>query len=250
MVKRRRPELRAVAHLRNQEQAAVLGRQVRESRRRRRLTQQRLGELVDLSRSTVGAIERGLGASHTLETWQRIGIALDRPLAISFAPDAIEGPQDAGHLGMQELVLRLGRAAGYAGAFELTVRPSDSRRSIDVCLRDDGRRRLVIIECWNVIGDVGVAARSTSRKVAEAADLAIAIGGGRPHAVSACWVVRATRRNRELISRYPEVFAARFPGSSVDWVQALTAGAEPPKESGLVWCDVRATRVFAWRRPG
>lgn len=250
MVKRRKTELHGAAHLRNQEQAAALGRQVRESRRRRRLTQQQLGALVDLSRSTIGAIERGLGASHTLETWQRLGVALDRPLAISFAPDAFEGPQDAGHLGMQELVLRLGRAAGYGGAFELTVRASDSRRSIDVGLRDDRRRRLVIIECWNTIGDVGAAARSTSRKVAEAEDLAIAIGGEQPHAVSACWVVRATRRNRQLVSRYPEVFAARFPGSSMAWVRALTSGAEPPRAPGLVWCDVRAERIFPWRRPG
>lgn len=250
MVKRRRPELQAAARLRNQQQAAVLGRQVRDSRRRRRLTQEQLGEFVDLSRSTIGSIERGLGASHTLDTWQRLGIALDRPLAISFAADALEGPTDAGHLGIQELILRLGRAAGYTGAFELAVRPSDSRRSVDVCLRDDRRRRLVIMECWNLIGDVGAAARSTSRKVAEAEDLAIAIGDGQPHAVSACWVVRATRRNRELVRRYPEVFASRFPGSSVGWVRALTTGAEPPKEPGLVWCNVHTTRIFPWRRAG
>ncbi len=62
------------------------------------------------------------------------------------------------------------------------------------------------------------------------------------------WVVRAAARNRALVARYPEVFAARFPGSSARWVAALTHGTEPPPEPGLVWCDVGATRLFAWRR--
>jgi hypothetical protein len=62
-------------------------------------------------------------------------------------------------------------------------------------------------------------------------------------------VVRATARNRALLARYPEVFAARFPGSSRQWVNAITTGAEPPAEPGLVWASVDGTRVYAWRRP-
>jgi hypothetical protein len=44
------------------------------------------------------------------------------------------------------------------------------------------------------------------------------------------------------------VFDAKFPGSSLAWVRALTGCADPPAEPGLVWCDVGATRLFAWRR--
>jgi len=98
-----------------------------------------------------------------------------------------------------------------------------------------------------VIGDIDAAARSTSRKVAEAEALAIALGAGWPHRVSGCWVVHDTNRNRELVRRYPEIFAARFPGSSEAWVHA-TAGGDPPTQPGLVWCDRSATRLFAWRR--
>jgi hypothetical protein len=61
-------------------------------------------------------------------------------------------------------------------------------------------------------------------------------------------VVRATARNRALLARYPEVFAARFPGSSARWVRALTTGEAPPGQPGLVWAIVDAARVFAWRR--
>ncbi len=73
------------------------------------------------------------------------------------------------------------------------------------------------------------------------------IGGG-DHTVRGVWIVRATRRNRDLVSRYPAVFAAAFSGSSRAWVAALVQGSEPPAAPGLVWCDIRATRVFEWRR--
>jgi len=73
-------------------------------------------------------------------------------------------------------------------------------------------------------------------------------GTAQPYRVRGCWVVRGTARNRGLVARYPEVFAARFPGSSAAWVRALIAGAEPAEQAGLVWCDVADTRLFAWRR--
>jgi hypothetical protein len=155
---------------------------------------------------------------------------------------------DAGHLQIQNLVLRIGRGAGYRGSFEVRSGPEASRMSSDVGLRDDRRRILVLAECWNVFGDIGSAARSSNRKVAEAEQLAAMFWGEARHRVASVWVVRATRRNRELIARYADVFEARFPGSSVRWVAALTAGADPPDQPGLVWCDVRATRLFAWRR--
>lgn len=248
MPKYRRPELAAEATRRTREQTARLGGRIREARARRRLTQQQLGARVGLSRSAVSAIERGLGGGHTLDTWQRLAVALDIRLNIDLGRDPVEEPIDAGHLRIQELVLRLGRAAGYHGSFELATRPADPARSTDVGLRDDRRRRLTFVECWNTIGDLGAAARSSSRKLAEAEALAVAVGGERPHRVAGCWVVRATARNRDLVRRYPEVFAARFPGSSVGWVRALTLGTRPPAEPGLVWCDVAATRLYAWRR--
>jgi transcriptional regulator with XRE-family HTH domain len=248
MTKRKRQELAAEAHRRNLEQLAALGADVRASRERRHWTQARLAERAGIARSTEGDIERGLGGGHTLDAWQRVALALDRPLRVQLSAESVREPDDAGHLAIQELVLRLGRTAGYLGQFELATRPPEPWRSADVGLRDDGRRRLILVECWNSIGDIGAAARSTSRKVAEAAQLAAALGGERPYEVTACWVIRATRRNRALVSRYPEVFGSRFPGSSSGWVRALATGTGPPDRPGLVWCDLGAIRLFAWRR--
>jgi transcriptional regulator with XRE-family HTH domain len=248
MVKLKRPEIRTEAARRNREQLAGLGAQLRSARARRRTTQAHLGERVGLARSTISAIERGLGGGHTLDAWQRLAVALDLPLKIELGRDPLTVTTDAGHLAIQELVLRLARSAGYARSFELPSRPADPARSTDVGLRDDRRRLMLLVECWNTIGDIGAAARSTSRKLVEAEELATAVGGERPFAVRGVWVVRATARNRALLARYPEIFTARFPGSSRRWAEALTSGAEPPPEPAIVWCDMAATRIFAWRR--
>ncbi|NJD27248.1 MAG: helix-turn-helix domain-containing protein [Chloroflexi bacterium] len=244
-------ELAAEAQRTNMEQLARLGGEVRTSRRRRRLTQQQLADLAGISRSAESRIELGRGGGHTLDTWQRLGLALERPLSVALARDALDEPDDVGHLAMQELVLRLGRARGLTGSFELRTRPAEPWRSTDVGLRDNRRRLLVLFECWNTFGDVGAAARSTNRKIAEAEDFGVVVGGETPYRVASCWVVRATKRNRALVARYPEVFAARFPGSSVGWVRYINGLAdEPPPQQGLVWCDVATTRVFPWRRRG
>ena len=249
MPERKRTQLWAEAARLSQEQLARAGREVLTSRKRRRWTQEQLGERAGMSRATVSLVELGRGGGLTLDAWQRISVALGRPLRIELGRDSREEPADAGHLRIQELLLRLARANGHGRSFELPTRAADPSRSVDVLTRDDRGRRLLIEECWNVIGDVGAAARSTSRKVAEAEALAISVGGDRgAYSVHAVWVVAASRRNRELVARYPELFATRFPGSSRAWVAALTTGAAPPAQPGLVWCDVAGTRLFAWRR--
>jgi hypothetical protein len=201
----------------------------------------------------MGRPDRARGGSGVpAEALFAFSVALDVPLKLEFARDALSEPTDAGHLKIQELMLRLGRQVGCTRTFELPTRPADPALSVDVGWRDDARRFLFLNECWNTFGNINASVRSTRRKIAEAEGLAAALGGdGEPYRVAACWIVRDTRRNRELIARYPEVFASAFPGSSAEWVRALTvAGAPVPAESGLVWSDLHATRLFAWRKPG
>src|SRR3990170_2409647 len=149
MARVRRPELHAEAARRNQEHLARLGGELRASRRRRRLTQARLGDAVGVVQSTVSQMERGRGGSLSVDVWQRTFLALDRRLVLDVSRDPAQEPADAGHLRIQELVLRLGRAAGYLGTFELPTRPADPSRSADVGLRSDRRRWLLLIGGWN-----------------------------------------------------------------------------------------------------
>jgi len=199
-----------------------------------------------MSRHIVGRIERGV-TRLDVDALQRIGIGLNRFLEIRFGRDALEQPADAGHLAMQELVLRLGRANGFTGEFEVPTRPAEPWRSIDVVLARPLRRVMILNECWNTFGDIGAAARASLRKAAELEALATE-RWGEDAQVRVVWIVRATARNRALLARYPEIFASRFPGSSRAWVRALTEGGEPPAEPGLVWCDVAAARLLEWRR--
>jgi transcriptional regulator with XRE-family HTH domain len=219
--------------------SATLGGVVRSERRRKRRTQSQLGERVGLTRSRISEIERGLGAGAPLEAWIALGMALDRPLAVSFTRSvSADAPADAGHLALQELALRLAARHGIRGTFELPSRPSDPARSIDVGLRDDAGRRLILEECWNTIADLGAAARSSTRKLVEAADLATVLGdGGTAYGVHLVWLIRPTAANRELVRRYPSVFRSRFPGSSARWARAINEGGPPPEEPGIVWLD-------------
>jgi len=226
-----------------------MGVRVRDARRRRGWTQKALGARIGVHPSRISQLERGEGHRAPLEIWFCLGYVLRIPFKAEFWRDALQDVADAGHLKMQELMLRLARGTGRSRSFELATRPADPSLSIDVCVRDDVNRVLTIEECWNTFGNVNASVRSTQRKVAEAAQLAVAIGGEQgPFRVVAVWIIRDTRRNRDLIARYPEVFAATFSGSSSAWVKALTTAAAPPHDLGIVWCDPSATRLFAWRR--
>ena len=247
-----RVEARLVGRASARSTAADLGRRVRDARRRRRVSQTSLGKKVGISAPWVSAIERGDGAGAPLEVWYALSEALAIPLKVEFQRDAISDVADGGHLKLHELALRLGRQTQRSRGFELPTKPTDPTYSIDVCLRDDAMRALFIEECWNTFGNINASVRSTRRKVADANQMAIAIGGETgPYRVAAVWIVRDTRANRALLGRYPEVFAAAFTASSARWVQALTTpDIQPPTQLGLVWASANATKVFAWRRHG
>jgi transcriptional regulator with XRE-family HTH domain len=244
---RRRTSLAVQARRALQPLLTSEGQKVRRARYRRRWTQPDLARRTGVSASTISALERGDGATLSLELWQQVCLALELPMRLEIGRDRMEEPVDAGHLRIQELVLRLGRATGRRRTFELATKPDDPSRSTDVGLVDDVARRLVLVECVNTFGNVNASIRSSDRKRAEANALAVSIGHVDLYLVRTCWVVRATKRNRTLLATYPELFATRFPGSSRGWVNALTHGTSPPDEPGLVWCDVNATRLFEWR---
>ena len=215
-------------------------------RERRGWTRLELAERAGIGRMVASRIERG-ETNPDLDLLQRLGLALGAALIVTYGRDRLDAPADAGHLAIQELILRIGRQAGYLGTFELPTRPAEPWRSVDVGLVRESRRCLILVECWNTIGDVGAAVRSTDRKRAELASMAVGRWGADAR-VGVVWVVRATARNRALLQRYPEVFASRFPGSSLRWLGVLESGTLPADDLGLVWCDVGATRLFEWRR--
>jgi hypothetical protein len=208
------------------------------------LTLASVGERIGLSVPRLSEIERGLGARAPLDTWVALGIALGRPLAVSFSRpiDESRSPADVGHLEIQEYILKLARATGRAGTFELPTRPTDPSRSTDVGLNDPRRRTRIHVECWNSFGDLGAAVRATNRKQAEAA------ATWPDDRIATVWVVRATAANRAMLARFPHIVDAAFPGSSRAWMHALTHGTAGPPEPGIVWFDAATSRLMERRR--
>jgi transcriptional regulator with XRE-family HTH domain len=229
----------------------ALGQSVRAGRKRLRLSQAALAGRVAVHQSQVSRIESGKGSGAALDLWIRIGIALGQPLAVSFSRPFGESrqPIDAGHLEMQEGLMKLARTTGRTATFELPTRPVDPSRSIDVCVRDARARVLIIEEAWNTFGDLGAAIRAIHRKTAEAEDLAATIDDGPPYRVAVVWVVRESAANRSIVNRYPEIVRSAFPGSSRAWARALTSGDPPPLATGFVWFDSATGRIHASRRP-
>jgi transcriptional regulator with XRE-family HTH domain len=160
------------------------------------MTQAQLAERLGLSRSRVSEIERGAGRTAAMETWVRLGIVLRRPLGMSFARDLVPEPADAGHLEAQELVLRFAAMTGRSRKFELPTRASVASPSVDVALRDDRERVLVLVEIRNRVDDLGRGARSSDGKMLDVESVAIAIGFGRPYRVSGCWLLVDSVANR------------------------------------------------------
>jgi transcriptional regulator with XRE-family HTH domain len=225
----------------------AMGEQVLKSRKRRGWSQKALAAKVGIDRTRLSQIELGEGVGVPSDLWFALADALRMPFRMEFGRDPAQDLEDAGHLEMQEFMLRLGRSTGFDRTFELSITAA-SPYSVDLGLRDDRRSLLVLEECWNTFGNIGASVRSTRRKIAEAEAFAVALGGeAGPYRVAAVWVVRDAPRNREVLARYPEIFEATFVASSAAWVKALTrAVIAPPSEMGLVWCDPRRGRMTAW----
>jgi transcriptional regulator with XRE-family HTH domain len=210
-----------------------LGRETRTTRRRRGLSQAALAERVGLCQSEISYLERGHGARTSIEVWVAIGLALRRPIAIGFGRDVADPLQDAGHLAAQELVIRRASAAGWHAQFEAPTSNDAHVQSTDVLLTNGDR--VVLIEIWNRLDDLGAAARSTDRK------LAARRGGNQD--VGSCWVLLDTAANRSIVQRYPAILQARFPGSSQGWVRAIEGRQPMPTGPGIAWLDIRSDRL-------
>lgn len=226
--RRRRTDVQVEAERLTRSIALTAGGEARRERRRRRRTQRQVADAIGIDASRLSQIERGHGEQVPLELWVALGVALGRPLAVSFSKglDPAATLADAGDLEIQEHILALGSATGRSGTFELPTRPTDPSRSTDVGLRDPERHLRILVEGWNTFGDLGAAIRSTTRKSAEAA------ATWPDDRIATVWVVRASAANRAMIGRYPHLFASTFDGSSRGWVRALIEGGVPPDRPG------------------
>jgi len=151
-------------------------------------------------------------------------------------------PRDIEHLRRQELVINVARGGGWSARPEDSIdRDAARSRSIDVHLaRFDGSEHAVV-EIVDLIADGGSELRKLTDKVS-----AVRRSSPDESRVMGLLIIRATARNRATLAEFPALFAARFPGSSRQWIQAL---GDPtiamPEGDGLLWSSVRGDALRA-----
>lgn len=259
MGRRPRASVAGDADLHATDLARKLGAALRDARLKAKLSQRQAAEKAGVSQPTWSKLERKRDASFTIGTWDRAAFAVGTALN-AYLPEAsaADQPRDAVHLKAQELVLSTSKPGGWHGLpeerFDADARTS---RFADVFLErqqpSDQADEVALMEVIDWFDDVGQPMRNWQRRLdgVERYALAHITDEDKPlPRVSGCWIVRATRRNRELVAQHQNLFATRFPGSGRAWLAALTDPAKSiPDQPALLWISVSGDRLFParWR---
>jgi transcriptional regulator with XRE-family HTH domain len=225
-----------------------------DGRRRMGLTQAVASARAGISQSEWSELERG----KTIATFPivnraayAVGARLEAYLRETSAADA---PRDAVHLRHQELIIRTGAIGGWrALPEELIDRDARTSRAADVLLTRRAIDGVTEYALWDVrdwVDDVGATVRDFARRLAAVERYAIGhMHGDEPlPRTGGCLVLRATRRNRELVSHHRHFFRARFPGSGRAWLASLVDVTQAlPDSAALVWVSVSGERLYPAR---
>ena len=201
-----------------------------------------------LPRELLRTLRTEPGIDETGPNWARLAscaAAVDTQIAAFIeARSGADLPRDIVHLRGQQSIIAFARRGGWLARAEYPIDPIARRsRSIDVYLERTDRREIAVVELFDFVADGGDAMRGLADKVAE-----VRAADRTGMHVQGLFVLRATRRNRELVGRLRDVIRGRFPGSSAAWVAALFDPDRPmPDCDGFVWASVDASRLFSAR---
>lgn len=252
----RRPQEMLDSDVRSAELAKALGSALQDAREVAGLTQAEVGERCALAQTAISRMERGGGASWSLRSWVRVADATGTALqAYLSGATAADQPKDAVHLRTQELVANLALAGGWTSVPERAVDDAArGSRSVDLWLEREtanGVLEIVAIEVMDWFDDVGARFRDWDRRLERVRQLAVGTrsregpDGITLPRVSGCWVVRATQRNRGILTDHRTLFRARFPGDAQSWLRSLDGPSPLPSDPAVLWVDVKGTRLFA-----
>jgi transcriptional regulator with XRE-family HTH domain len=216
---------------------------LREARAIDRVTQQEAADRSGISQARWSELERGLGASASVETWAIAASAVGMQLAafLEGVPGA-DRPRDIEHARRQAAVIDAAVSGGWRALPELALDPAARSRSADVALTRELRGEAVATEIWDWFDDIGASFRGLDAKKQLLADrLRRDFGGAATNAwrVAGLFVVRNTARNRALVRELRSLFVARFTASSAAWLRTLANPDAPmPDGDGLLWSDL------------
>ncbi len=256
----KRTPLQASADRAAQATADKLATMLKDGRVRFKYRQVDAADRAGMSRGRWADLEAGRGGDAPIATWSRAAFAVGGSLdAWIKQTSATTPPKDAVHLRHQELVIRMSQGGGWTALpEEFLDREARTSRAADVLLtrRSPNNKAQREYALWNVtdwIEDAGAVVRDFTRRLDATDRYATArMQGDEPVPISAgCWLVRATRRNRELVGEHRHFFRGRFPGSGRAWLAALTTPDAPlPKKPALLWVSVAGDRITPARFSG
>jgi transcriptional regulator with XRE-family HTH domain len=203
------------------------------------LSQTKLSNAAGVSQSIVSMLEAGK-IDPGIEVLARVSAALGGRLAVRIDPGIGTPIRDHLQAAMIEGLLR---DAGQCWRRSLEVavyRPV--RGVIDLVLEDPAQRLALATEAHSELRRIEQQLRWAGAK----ADALAAVDPSR--SVSRLLVLRVSRRNRELVAQFNELFAAAYPANYREAVDGLLDTAPWPG-SALLWMDVTGGRGTLRRSP-
>ena len=188
------------------------GRGIRALRLRRRWRQVDLAAAAGVSQSVVAMIELGRGRRLVIETYERIGAALDArvDVLLRWNGEAVDRLLDMNHAALVEAIALQLRVAGWEVRTEVSFNIRGERGSVDVLAWHAASRTVLVIEVKSVVPDVQATLFGLDRKSRLGRDIAASIGWT-PLRIGRLLVVNGDRTSRRRVERHAATFAAALP---------------------------------------
>lgn len=215
----------------------------RETRARRRLTQQQLADMVGVSRGHIANMERGR-TNPSLELVERTAYALEIEIElVARAPVVIGGgrQRDLVHARCSAHADRRLRGAGWLTAREVEIVHGRSHGWIDLLAFDPKAGMLLVVEIKTRLDDLGGIERQLGWYERSASEVARRLGW-RPRRVMGWLLILASEEVEGGLRTNRELMARAFPGRARAMASLLADGLQPIPRRGVALIDPASKR--------
>lgn len=195
-----------------------VGRVLRQTRVRLRLTQVQVARAARVSQPAISRLERGHLGPMSVDAIRRVAAVLE--VQLPFAPRWRGGELarllDARHAGLVERVVGMVTSLGWETVVEATFNEYGERGSIDILAWHAASRTLLVIEVKTRIVDLQDLLAGMDRKSRLAGTIARRQRGWSAADVAVVLVLPAGSTSTDAVARHRSVFGVAFPARNVE----------------------------------
>jgi transcriptional regulator with XRE-family HTH domain len=210
-------------------------RAIRALRRKKRWTQQALGDRAGVSRETISRLERGRARGLPLGTLERIAEALGATVRVEvrWHGARLDRLLDAAHASVQQATADLLTAVGWIVRVEVSFNHYGDRGRIDILAHHPGLRVLLVVEIKSALGDLQDTLGRLGVKTRVGRHVARELGWTGAAAPVPVLVIGDSRRARRIVTSHEALFAryALRGRAAISWLRRPSE----PMPSGLLW---------------